>query len=56
MFQTELTPFYDHIESWITGLPGPVAEAYEAGPTGFGLYRDLTAAGIRCEVLARPKL
>jgi transposase len=25
---------------------------YEAGPTGFGLYRDLTEAGIACEVVA----
>lgn len=30
--------------------------AYEAGPTGFGLYRSLTAAGIRCEVAAPSKL
>lgn len=30
--------------------------AYEAGPTGFGLYRTLTGAGIRCEVLAPSKL
>jgi transposase len=30
--------------------------AYEAGPTGFGLYRQLTAAGIRCEVAAPSKL
>ena len=29
---------------------------YEAGPTGFGLYRSLTAAGIRCEVAAPSKL
>jgi transposase len=29
---------------------------YEAGPTGFGLYRHLTAAGIRCEVVAPSKL
>jgi transposase len=30
--------------------------AYEAGPTGFGLYRQLIAAGIRCEVVAPSKL
>ena len=28
------------------------AVAYEAGPTGFGLYRALTEAGIRCAVAA----
>jgi transposase len=33
-----------------------VAVAYEAGPTGFGLARSLTAAGIRCEVVAPSKL
>jgi len=26
--------------------------AYEAGPTGYGLYRDLTAKGYRCVVVA----
>jgi transposase len=51
-----LTPSYEHIRSWITDLPGPVAVAYEAGPTGFDLYRSLTAAGIRCEVVAPSKL
>ena len=30
--------------------------AYEAGPTGFGLYRSLTEAGIRCVVAAPSKL
>ena len=35
---------------------GPVAVAYEAGPTGFGLYRTLSAAGVRCEVAAPSKL
>ncbi len=41
---------------WISRLPGPVAVLYEAGPTGFGLARDLRAAGIRCEVAAPSKL
>ena len=56
LFQSRLTPSYDHIRSWLADLPGPVAVAYEAGPTGFGLYRSLTAAGIRCEVAAPSKL
>jgi transposase len=56
LFQTKLTPSFDHIRSWITSLPGPVAVAYEAGPTGFGLYRHLRAAGVRCEVVAPSKL
>ena len=54
--QTRLTPSYEHIRSWISELPGPVAVAYEAGPTGFGLYRGLTEARIRCEVVAPSKL
>jgi transposase len=40
---------------WLRELPGPVAVAYEAGPTGFGLARDLTAAGVRC-VIAAPSM
>lgn len=56
VFQTRLTPSYEHIRSWISDLPGPVAVAYEAGPAGFGLYRALTEAGIRCEVVAPSKL
>lgn len=31
---------------------GAVRCCYEAGPTGFGLYRDLQAAGIECQVVA----
>ena len=37
-------------------LPAPVAVAYEAGPTGFGLARQLTAAGVRCVVAAPSKV
>ncbi|MEO7352051.1 MAG: IS110 family transposase [Marmoricola sp.] len=56
LFQTRLTPAHDHISGWLRALPGPVAVTYEAGPTGFGLYRHLTSAGIRCEVVAPSKL
>lgn len=56
VWQTRLTPSYEHIRSWISQLPGPVAVAYEAGPTGFGLYRALTEVGVRCEVVAPSKL
>jgi transposase len=55
-FQSRLTPSHDHVRSWLSDLPGPVAVAYEAGPTGFGLARALTVAGIRCEVVAPSKL
>jgi len=56
LFQAKLTPSHEHIRSWLAGLPGPVAVAYEAGPTGFGLSRALTSAEIRCEVVAPSKL
>ncbi|GAB3926494.1 IS110 family transposase [Kribbella albertanoniae] len=56
LVQARLTPAHDHIRSWISQLPGPVAVTYEAGPTGFGLYRALMSAGVRCEVAAPSKL
>jgi transposase len=54
--RARLTRSHDHILSWIEQLDGPVAVAYEGGPTGFGLYRALTAAGLRCVVAAPSKL
>jgi len=54
--QGRLTPSYERLQSWIEKLAGPVAVAYVAGPTGFGLHRHLTAAGIRCEVVGPSKL
>ena len=56
LVQARLTPSHDHVRSWVQELPGPVAVTYEAGPTGFGLYRHLHARGIRCEVAAPSKL
>ena len=37
-------------------LPAPTRVAYEAGPTGFGLARALTAVGIECVVAAPGKI
>lgn len=51
-----LTPQHADVLGWISCLPGPAAVAYEAGSTGFGLPRALSAAGIRCEVLAPSRL
>jgi transposase len=56
LVQARLTPSHDDIRSWLSRLEGPVAVAYEAGPTGFGLSRALEAVGIRCEVVAPSKL
>jgi transposase len=41
--------------AWLQELPGPVRACYEAGPTGFGLYRAATAAGIGMQVIAPGK-
>jgi transposase len=54
--QARLCPDHDVVLRWLGQLPGPVAVAYEAGPTGFGLARAVRAAGWRCEVVAPSKL
>ena len=54
--QASLGPSHEQVRSWVEALPGPVAVVYEAGPTGFGLCRVLTGAGIRCVVVAPSKL
>jgi transposase len=43
------------VVAWLAGLPGPVRACYEAGPTGFGLYRAAVAAGVDCQVIAPSK-
>ena len=55
VFTGRLTPGVE-VRDWLGRLPGPVAALYEAGPTGFGLARELRAAGIRCEIAAPSKL
>jgi len=55
VFAASLAPGAE-VHDWLGKLPGPVAVLYEAGPTGFGLARELRAAGIRCEVAAPSKL
>lgn len=40
---------------WMANLPGPVRACYEAGPTGFGLYRAAVAAGVGMQVIAPGK-
>lgn len=56
VFTRRLTPDRGEILEWLRSLPGRVAVAYEAGPTGFGLARFLTAAGVLCVVAAPSKL
>jgi transposase len=38
--------------AWLKTLSGPVRACYEAGPTGYGLYRAAVAAGAGIEVIA----
>lgn len=56
VLERRLTPDHGEIIAWIRSLPPPVMVAYEAGPTGFGLARALTAAGIEVVVAAPSKL
>ena len=46
----------EQIVDWVRAQPGPVVACYEAGPTGFGLARALSAAGVHCDVVAPSKL
>lgn len=55
-FKDRLVPKNEVVIDWLRRLPGPVAVAYEAGPTGFGLSRAIDAAGIRCVVAAPSKM
>ena len=56
VFERRLTPQHGEILAWIRNLPAPVAVAYEAGPTGYGLARFLPENGIDCVVAAPSKL
>jgi transposase len=38
------------------GLPRPVRAAYEAGPTGYGLARELARRGVECVIAAPSKI
>lgn len=48
-------PGVEHVVGWLDRLEGPVKAVYEAGPTGFGLYRAAIAAGIDIDVVAPGK-
>src|SRR6516162_8253885 len=42
--------------AFCAGLPAPVRAAYEAGPTGYGLARELAKRGVGCVVAAPSKI
>ena len=43
------------VVAWLAALPQPVSACYEAGPTGYGLYRAATDAGLGMQVIAPSK-
>jgi transposase len=45
----------EEVISWLKALPQPLKGRYEAGPTGFALYRAAEAAGLRLDVVAPSK-
>jgi transposase len=55
VFRRRLTPGNEDVIGWVRCLPGPSAVVYEAGPTGFGLARAFTTAGISCQIVAPSK-
>ena len=48
-------PGNEEVVSWLSGLAAPVRGVYEAGPTGFGLARLASAAGVELMVAAPSK-
>ena len=54
--RARLCPDHGEILGWLHQLRAPVRVAYEAGPTGFGLARAVTEAGMECVVAAPSKL
>lgn len=46
----------DKAAAFCAALPRPVRVAYEAGPTGYGLARELVKRGVQCVVAAPSKI
>jgi transposase len=51
-----MTADIDKAAGFCAALPGPVRAAYEAGPTGYGLARELARRGVGCVVAAPSKI
>lgn len=54
--RARLCPDRGEVLGWLHQLRAPVRVTYEAGPTGFGLARAITEAGMECLVAAPSKL
>jgi len=55
MVRARFGPGVEGPVEWLKGLRAPVRACYEAGPTGFGLFRAASAAGIDVQVIAPGK-
>ena len=51
--RARLCPDHGEVLGWLHQLRAPVRVTYEAGPTGFGLARAITEAGMDCVVAAQ---
>jgi len=51
-----MTGATEEAAGFCAGLPRPVRAAYEAGPTGYGLARELVKGGVECVVAAPSKI
>src|SRR5258707_3527307 len=54
--RARLCPDHGEVLGWLHQLRAPVRVTYEAGPTGVGLARAITEAGVECLVAAPSKL
>lgn len=45
----------EEVIGWLAALPQPLRGCYEAGPTGFALYRAASAVGLHVDVIAPSK-
>jgi transposase len=45
----------EEVVAWLAQLPQPIHGCYEAGPTGYALYRACEAAGLHVDVVAPSK-
>ena len=50
--RARLCPDHGEVLGWLHQLRSPVRVTYDAGPTGFGLARAITEAGMQCVVAA----
>jgi len=55
LVRSRFGPGSESVVTWLAQLPQPIHACYEAGPTGYALYRAATRAGLRIDVVAPSK-